>query len=904
MSAPRCAVGLLKRLASPDLTDEVVGDLEEVHRARLRRHGRVAAWCLTWLEALDMAIALVRARRREQAGEGERGGRSRRTVGVSWLDFKLGFRMLVRYPGLTVVGGLAIAFAIWVGAGTFEFVTQLAFPKLPLPDGDRIVGVRVWDASAGRVEPRVLHDFLVWREDLSMVRDLGVFRTRSRNLIVGDGRGEPVDVAEISAAAFRLARVAPLLGRTLVDEDERPGASPVVVIGYDVWRTRLGGDSAVVGRTVRLDGVPRTVVGVMPERYGFPIAHEVWVPFPLPPDVVALDGPAIRIFGRLESGATLERAQAELGRLGRRAAEDSPETHTHLRPQVVPYAGSILNLTFSEDVPAWFSWQIMSSNLLLVMLLVLICANVALLIFARAATRESEIVVRNALGASRGRIIAQLFAEALVLGGLAATLGLVATGLGLRWAYGVVEAEFIELPFWFQPSLSPATLVYAVALTLFGAVVAGVLPALKVTRGLAARLKQTTAGGGGLHFGGLWTAVIVTQVAVTVTFPAVAFFVRQDREQIRTQELGFGVERYLTARLELDRESVRSGGDTTRAAFLEYYGATTRTLERRLEAEPNVTAVTFADRLPRMYHAWNQIEVLEGAAPPPDARGHRVGSASVDIDYFDVLATKVLAGRAFHSGDLQSGARVAIVNQPFVERVLGGANAIGRHVRYVATEASREWSPGPWHEIVGVVPDLGTNTGYGRAGIYHPAEHARSHPVYIAMHVRGDATAFGPRLRAVAASVDPSLRLHDVMTLDRVIDDELRFYGFWLRLSVVVSCVALLLSLAGIYSVMSFTVARRTREIGIRVALGADPRRVVLAIFRRPLAQVTLGIVIGAGLTAGLASLTYGRVLTARQTAAVIAYAGLMLGVCLLACLVPTRRALAVEPTEAMRIEG
>jgi putative ABC transport system permease protein len=852
----------------------------------------------------------------KQEGRVSRGLRPFDQLRVSGLDFKLGFRMLVRYPGLTLVGGFAFAFAILVCAGFFEFLTQVVNPTLPLDEGDRIVALRnldalrPWDATPRRAEARALHDFVTWREELKSVEDLGAYRTLKRNLITGEGQGEPVEVVEISASAFRLARVPALLGRSLVETDEQAGAPAVVVIAHDVWQERFAGDSSVVGRTVRLGAAQTTVVGVMPEGFAFPVAHSLWAPFVL--NVSGYErygGPRIQVFGRLAPGATLPEAQAELTTLGQRAAADYPQTYQHLRPQVMPYAEAWLHFINSGES----SRTLISANLFVVMLLGLVCANVALLMFARATTRESEIIVRTALGASRGRVITQLFAEALVLGGIATVVGLAAAGFGLRWGHSTLETVIMDgegrLPFWFRSSLSPVTVLYAAVLTLLGAAIAGVVPGLKVTRGLQARLRVATAGGGGLKFGGVWTAVIVMQVAVTVAFPAVPFFLRRDAAELRTDDLGFPANEYLSVRLELDRDgSPAAARDTSRAAFLARYGATSQELERRLMAEPAVSGVTVATVLPVMYHGWNQIEVDQGAVTPHDsARGHRVGAAAVEADYFDVLGIPILSGRGFHSGDLGSAARVVIVNRPFVDQVLGGRSALGRRVRYVAGESfedESDWEGGPWHEIVGVVRDLGRTSGYGRAGIYHPLDRQTTYPVHLAIHMRADPASFAPRLRAVAAAVDPTLRLDAVMPLTEVTNSELEFYGFWFRLTLLVSAIALLLSLAGIYAVMSFTVARRTREIGIRVALGADPRRIVASIFRRPLTQVGVGVMAGGVLTAALTLIFLERLLRPSEVTAVIAYAMLMMGVCLLACVVPTRRALRVEPTEALKADG
>ena len=877
----------------------------------------------------------------KEEGRRSRGLRRVDDLRMSWLDFKLGFRMLVRYPGLTIVGGLAMAFAIWIGAGAFELAMQIIRPSLPLPGGSGIVAIENWDVAANRPESHLASDFATWRETLTSVTDLGAYRALERNLIMGStGRGEPVEVAEITASAFRMTRVPPFMGRTLLDSDERPGAPGVVVIGYDAWQRRFAGDPDVVGKTVRLASSPVTVVGVMPEGFAFPVAQSFWVPLRL--DAAGYgrrEGPQIRVFARLAPGASLDEARAELTALGRRASIEFRDTHEHLRPRMMPYAKSIVNIS------GWRSVGVMSVNLPLLMLIALICSNVALLMFARAATRETEIVVRSALGAGRGRIIMQLFAEALVLGGVAAVVGLTAASSGLRWVFGVVEAEFLNggrLPFWFQDRLSPTTLLYAVLLTVAAAAIAGIMPALRVTRGVGARLKQATAGSGGLRFGGVWTVVIVTQIAVTVAFPAVAFFVRRDAAQLENVDVGFPAAQYLSARLEMDREQAPGTPvDTTRAAFTARFRATYQELERRIAAEPNVRRIAFADRLPLMYHPHRLIAVdAGGAAPlhPGWPAGYRVSSASVSPDYFDAVDAPILAGRGFRASDHaidhgepgDSGAvgSAVIVNRSFVNLVLGGRNPIGRRIQYVELE---EWDAplpptanrGPWYEIVGVVRDLGMAVGSDGAapsnnpesekqaaggdpkvaGIYHPVAPGGVYPAHMAVHVSGDPAAFGPRLRAIATAIDPTLRLYNVAPLSNATQSELKFLDFWFRMLLVVALIALVLSLAGIYAVMSFTVARRTREIGVRIALGASRRRVVTAIFRRPIRQVALGVVAG-GAFVGLMTRATEGVLTTREIALIAAYVTVMMGICLVACVVPTRRAFRIEPTEALREES
>lgn len=259
-------------------------------------------------------------------------------TGISWLDFKLGARMLVKYPGLTLVGGLGMAVAIALGAGVFSVVDAMTNPTLPLDEGDRIVAVENLDvASNNQVRATHLHDLGTWREELRAVEAFGAYRDVDRNLVTADGQAEPLRTAEMTASGFRVARVPPLLGRYLIEAGERPGAPPVVVIGYDVWRRRFAGRTDVVGRTLQLGATTHTVVGVMPEGFAFPVNNRLWVPLRLDPSAHERGkAPPISVFGRLAPGVTLEQAQAQLAAIGQRMASAHPETHQHMRPGFFP----------------------------------------------------------------------------------------------------------------------------------------------------------------------------------------------------------------------------------------------------------------------------------------------------------------------------------------------------------------------------------------------------------------------------------------------------------------------------------------------------------------------------------------------------------------------------------------
>jgi predicted permease len=890
MSAPRWCAALLRRLAPSDEVEDVLGDLEEAHRTRVERRGFLMASLLTGLESLDMAFALVRGHLRGGAGRGERPG-----VAFSWLDFKLGFRMLTSYPLLTVVGGLAMALAIAVSALVFELGNQLILhPKLPFDDGDRLVALRLWHTATRSVEEQAGHDFVAWRGQLKSIEDLGAFRGVYRNLIPANGPAGPVGVAEITASGFRLARVRPLLGRWLLDTDEQPGAAPVLVIGERIWRTRFAGDANILGSTVRLGALQSTVVGVMPEGFGFPVGYGVWAP--LNSDSLNHargEGPPIRIFGRLARGVSLDAAQAELTGLGERASTAFPDTHEHLRPQVMPYARSFIDGSWRTVVGLTYSGYLCA-----LLFLILVCANVATLVFARTATRESEIAVRTALGASRARVVSQLHAESLVLGVFAALLGLAAADFSMQL---IVENLVSDL-FWLKDSLSPVTIFYAVMLTILGAFIAGALPALKVTRGLAERLRQGAVGGTHLRFGRVWTALIVTQVALTVVFMTFTLDVAMDGARARNLVMGFPAERFLAVNLEMVWQGSSRGEDTPPTTEeLAQFETTYRELERRLLAEPAVSQVTLASALPGMYHPFSDVQA-DGKAPPPrSGAGHSVLIASVDPNYFEAFGARILAGRSFQSADLGSE-HVVIINESFVRQVLGGGNAIGRRVRYV--ENSRAQKPEErWYEIVGVVNDIAMTgdpdlLGMGMGGLYHPLPQGL-HYVRMAVHVKGDAAAFAPRIRNLVTAVDPRVRVTDLRSLNEIKLSAAHTYAFFLRIALAASAIVLLLSISGVYSTLSFTVARRTREVGIRTALGAARHRIVLAIFSRAVTQVGIGIAVGAAIML----VVMGGIASARAALLAVFPALFMVLLCALACVLPTWRALTIQPTIALKTD-
>ena len=801
--------------------------------------------------------------------------------------------MLARYPGLTIVSTVAIAVAIALGSLYFEAVSKWQNPTLPVQDPDRVLSIRNWDVNTFRPEGRLLHDFAVWREQVRTIDDLGAAVSFVRNLATEDGRVEPAPGAEITANAFRLMDTAPLLGRTLVERDERPGEPPVVVISHTLWQTRFEGDPGVIGRPVKLGTASATVVGVMPEGFGFPMNQRIWAPLRVDGSTLApRTGPSASVFGRLAPDASLDDARAEVGAIGARLAASFPETHEHLRPRVTTYAKPLDEAGMMRMVRN----VLYALNGIFLMLLAIVCANVATLVFARTATRSWEMTVRSALGASRRRIILQLFTEAFVLASIGTIVGLLLAKVALRYGLGMLAGSD-GLPFWIDDSVSWRTVLYAGLLTLFGSAIVGILPALRVTRvNIQDALRSESAGRAGLRFGGLWTTIIVLQVAMTVAFLPLAAGGVFESNRFNQRAEGIGAENYLTASVGMDRENHALDSAALAARARRSFDE----LERRLGAEPGVQHVTFADRLPVMDQFKYTIEVDTTTGVP--ATGIRRSTlVQVSRGFFDAFGTEVVAGRDFEPLDFETGgAPVIMVNQSFTRHVLGDRNAVGQRVRIVSGEIDA-LAGDTWYEIVGVVKDFGWQLPlpHEQSAMYRPRLPSANAGLNLAVRVR-DPDAFATRLRTVAAEVDPTIRLTDVQQLGKVGGGEAQMNWALTSVAWLVGFIVLLLSATGIHALMSFTVARRTREIGIRAALGARPGRIVAGIFSRAFLQIGAGVIVGSGLAA-LMGLGGG---STRAVLLLLAADGIMLLVGLTACALPVRRALRIDPTEALRAEG
>ncbi len=920
MNAPKWTGALLRRLAPPARAEDVVGDLEEAHARRAARHARLVADALTSLEALDMALALLRGRARKGRalpdptvstpppdGPDGPGSPGRiRFPGFSWLELKLGLRMLRKYPGLTLVGGLGMAVAIAIGAGFFSFFSAYIYPTIPLEGGDRLVGVENWDVARNNEDRRSLHDFVNWREELTTVEDLTAFRTVSRNLVTLDGTAELITVAEMTPSGFRLARVRPLLGRYLLAPDTVQGAEPVIVIGYDVWQARFGGDPEIIGRTLRLGATPYTVVGVMPEGFAFPMEHSFWVPLRVnASDYPRGFGPSIFISGRLAPGRTMEEAQAQIVAIGRRATAAFPDTHANLRPHVLPYTYPLIDI---NDPGGGITWYFAVMQMILSLILVVVCVNVAILVYARTAARQGEIAVRCALGASRRQVVVQLFMEALVLSSAAALAGLGIAQIGLRIGHRLMELEG-GTPFWMNYGLTPATVLYVVGLTLLSALITGVLPALQATgRRMQASLRDL-GGHTGLRLGRTWTALVVIQVAVAVAALPAALAMGWQEVRSATTRPTYPIDEYVLAQVAPDPEPPPGLDQET---YLEQLAVRQEELGpelvRQIRELPGVSGVALSLTLPGRGSS-AAVEVEGGLTGQPTAGGPRVEVSLVGREFFRVFELPLLAGREFGGTDADTASAAVVVNRTFAQQLFVGGEAVGRRIRLVPPESGPNPIPTadlPWLEIVGVVGDLEVNDfdpSLVSAVVYQPMVPRGLQLLNLTVRVNEAASVGVPgSIRRTVASLDPTLRVV-VRPLAYLYEEWEMVVHLAAFVFALVLVSVLLLSAAGIYALMSFTVTQRRREIGIRNALGARPRRLLGGIFARALRQLTLGVLLGAVAAVLLDRFAGGEILHGHTVTLLPLIVVLMIAVGLLAALGPALRGLRIQPAEALKSE-
>jgi putative ABC transport system permease protein len=858
MNAPRLARLLIRLTAPRDRRDDALGDLEEAHRSR-RLRGAARAWLASMSEAVVIALAFLgtRLRRRHRAPRGPI---------VSLSDVRLAARLLGRQPFLAATAIVALTVGIGLANIGFAAMEALLFSRLPYANGDRFVKLtsvtpleRAPAALTAGSYPRLLQ--------VGALEHVGVVTGGREHVTLASGVIEQVTVAGITPTSFAYLPAVPLRGRPFGPADARDA---VVLVSEAFWRRSLAASDSAIGAALTIDGTQHTIVGVMPGSFEFPNTPAVWLPLSEgfrdgraePPD-------GARLFGVMAPGVTLDALALQLASVGpqleatglRSAAAIDATAFTDLGPMAPTLSAVIVIMVLT--------------------VLVVIAANVGNLVLARSFARLREFALRAALGASRGRLAAQVMTEVLLLGVIAAVLGTIA-------AHAVLQRlnQMPELPFWIDFTGGALSMALVAAATLAAAAIAGAWPAMRATRrDLLAGLQ----GGGGrtsdVRFGRLSGAMLIVQITVSVVMLHGALIVAQ------------GFRQYSAGSIDLPRNVLTMGLVTGGDGSLDVAQA-----ERVARAVPGVTTVGTTTALPRHSPAPRLVEVepVSGERPQP---ARLAPSAAVSAGYFDALGTTAVLGRLLLDADAVPGAHaVAVVNEPFARERFGRSSPLGRRIRLAGGAAP----PGPWREIVGVVPDIGLSVGDPSlaAGFYVPLP-PDADPVFLTLRVQGEPMTHAEPLREALRDWRPALVAYTPSALEDVAAEDRAFFGAMSAALLGLGAITLVLALAGVYAMMSLIVSRRTREIGIRVALGATATRVVGAIAGRAAMQLAAGGVIGAvlavlslrGRDALVSRLGDGGPWTLPFVIATLGLAGLA------ATWVPLRRALRVRPQGALKAD-
>ena len=859
-------------------------------------------------EGLTPEAAAARARRefghqdthRRQAREAM-GMETFAQLRFSWLDVKLALRMLVKYPMLNLAAVFALAVGIPVGLAPSHLARALEAP-LPGDAGNRVRAIRHWDPLSSAVAPTWDGEFTFWAQTMRSFSSLGAFRASNYNVISADGRAAPAAGAQVSAAVFQMLEARPLLGRVIDAGDFAADAPDVVVIGHGLWSSRFGQSRDVLGRTIRVGRNLHVVVGVMPDGFAFPTNEALWLPLRLASTGGVAERMRVQVLGRLADGVSAEQAQAELSSqgspplTGAANANESVE-RARLRAEVVPFGLLYLGLP-AGGLASLPEFRLVQA--LMFVLLLVACGNVAMLVFARTATRLRELAIRTSLGASRARIISQIFVETLLLAVIAAGVGVLVIDLALDRVNIAGLAGESALPYWLSLDMTLVTALSALVFAAVSATVAGVMPAIAIT---GRAISQNIRGGSRVRFGRLTAGLVVADIAVSVAAVGMALAVSRHATDLQAANRATGIpaSEYLAVEFRLPQD----GGAPDQLHMK--LAAAQRELVAALEREPGVRRVAVGDALPRMEHRSRTYE-LDGVDRAPDAPLRWTRVATVDVDFLDALGTPILRGRDLLRTDVEGASRVAIVNAAFVERVLEGRDPIGRRVRFPTVSGTGNAA---WYEIVGVVGPLGVNVMNADRGeaVYLPAAPGTINPMQLAVHTVMPPASLTTRVRELAIAVDPELVMGKATVLSDVRQgDWYLVMGLAAGLVVLVG-VLIALATSGLYAMLSLSVTERTREIGIRAALGASRPALLVTILKRSLVQIGLGAAIGLPIAARVvfeATGTPGGGGSASQSIAVAL--GLSLGIVVLvglsSCLVPTRRILAVQASEAMHADG
>jgi len=803
-------------------------------------------------------------------------------------DLRHGLRMLVKNPGFTTLAVVALALAI--GANTAVFSVAIAFLRKPvaLPDLDRLVMLLSLPPGEtlnfSSVSPA---DYLDWKTQSHSYEEIAVWKYSDVNL-TGTGEPEKLVGGFVSANFFETIGVQPAIGRAFRPEEEQPGHDQEVILSHGLWQQRFGSDPVIIGKTMLLDGKKYDIVGIAGRDFTFPVGVEVWLPLTLKPEEQTLRS-ARTLFPilRVKPGISVRAVRAEMATIEGRIAREFPETDAGWTVKVLP-----VGVFISGEQTNQYCLLLIGA---VIFVMLIACANVANLLLARAATRNKEIAVRQALGAGRGRIVYHLLTESVLLAMVSAAFGLIfgKIGIGLLRYYMPSSVEKY-LPMWKHVQLEPDVFWYTVAVALLAGILSGIAPAFQTSRShIHDALKEGGRGNSeGRDQQRLRTIFVTSEVALSLILLVGAGLMSKGVRSLLVVNQNLEPQSILTMHVSLPES--KYGTPRLQAAFFDQ-------ALQRLKTIPGVQATMVATEVPYgSEEVDNTVSIQNRPAHAGEFRNANI--ENVNTDYFNALHIPLRAGRLLEESDGPEEAPVVVVSQSFARRFFPGEDAIGKSIKVGGDDAKS-----PWAKIVGVVGDIkyGVFETQIAPPIYFPYRQAPQAYTYMAIKTERDPTAFVRAVHSEIATIDSELPVSEFFTLEKVFSDQVLGLSYVAVMLTVMGVMALVLAAVGVYGVMAYSVTARTQEIGVRMAMGAQPRDVLRLIMSRGILITSVGLLVGLPLAWGLAqlmaSLIYGVSAGDVTTFALITF--LMAGITLVACYVPTRKAMSVDPIIALRYE-